>query len=454
MQAQQTLSSPSIWIKIIYALGQLGWSLAIFGVGNLIPYFYMPPEEGATALFPTYIYQGYILGIITIIGLIGASGRLFDAFTDPLIASLSDRSKHSFGRRRIFMAMGFIPCCLLSFLAFYPPIAGESTLNGFWLTGTVLLFYFFLTVYLVPYTAWISELGHTEKDRLFISTIISVTFALGVGIGNGVFALQGMLESDYGMSSTEAFQSVMFVYAIIAAVLMAMPLLVNEYKYCLQTTTEGSSIQSVKTVFSNRNFQIFAISDLMYWLALTFILMGLSYYITVLLKLDKSWISALQTGILGLSFLFYVPINILANKYGKKPLMSVAFIFFIIVFGLVFFLGKVPLTPLVQASLLLLFATLPVAIFGILPNVIVADIADEDGKKTGNYNTGMFYAGRAFTMKIGISLANLIFPSLLILGKSVDNDFGIRMTGIAAMLFCTLGFIVFQGYKDRYATAS
>ena len=109
---------PSISVKIIYALGQLGWSLAAFGAANLLVYFYMPPEDGTTAKFPAYIYQGAVLGVLTIIGILNFGGRIFDAFTDPLIANWSDRMQSKFGKRRLLMAIAVFPFALFSFLIF------------------------------------------------------------------------------------------------------------------------------------------------------------------------------------------------------------------------------------------------------------------------------------------------------------------------------------------------
>ena len=60
----------------------------------------------------------------------------------------------------------------------------------------------------------------------------------------------------------------------------------------------------------------------------------------------------------------------------------------------------------------------------------------------------MFYGVAAFMMKVGISLANLIFPSLLILGKSVDNPLGVQLSVGAAFIFCIAGFMVFAKYKE------
>ncbi len=191
----RSIENLPFWKKIIYALGQFGWSLASFGVANLLVYFYSPPvrEGSETPMFPVFIAAAAIIGVI------GGISRLFDAVTDPLIAGFSDRSESKMGRRRKFLAIGVLPFALLSFLVFMPPAAGDSLINTVWVFVTIILFYFFMTMYVTPFFALMSELGHTPDERLQLSTMISITWALGFLAGNTVYVVQGAFE---GMLST------------------------------------------------------------------------------------------------------------------------------------------------------------------------------------------------------------------------------------------------------------
>ena len=163
---------------IIFALGQLGWSLASYGVGNLVNYFYLPPDTAVSVVFPPFIYQGAIAGMLTVIGAITFVGRAFDSVTNPLIASWSDRSTARLGRRRLFMLVSAVPFSLFSVLVFVPlqhfscqPSLASSWANAAWLAAAILLFSFFFVMYTAPYNALISELGHNPKERLTISTV-------------------------------------------------------------------------------------------------------------------------------------------------------------------------------------------------------------------------------------------------------------------------------------------
>lgn len=435
---------------IIFALGQLGWSLASFAVGNALVYFYMPPESTTSSLFPTYIYQGAILGIVTLIGLINFGGRIFDAITDPWLANMSDRNKSRFGRRRIFMAISAFPLALFAFLIFVPLTSGESTINSVWLVFCIMMFYLAITAYTMPYNALISELGHTPTERLNISTAISVTFALGFAIGNQIYVLTNVFTDNFHMSNTEAFQTVQLIFVAIALILMMLPVFfINENRYVEKHTSDEGVIKSLKRVLKNNNFLRFTFADLTYFLALNFIQMGISYFIITLLGLDKGLISFLMILLFAISFLFYVPINIIAKKLGKKRVMVFAFIMFAIDFLIIALLNKFPFSHEFQAYAIVIIAAIPIAIFGILPTAIVADIAEADGIETGTYKAGIFFGTRTFMMKLGISSANLLFPSFLLLGKSVENPTGIRVAAFAAGAFCLIGLTFFITYNEK-----
>lgn len=436
------------WKKIMYAFGQLGWSLTSFAVGNLLVYFYLPPETGQTS-FPPFFYQGTVIGALTIIGIIFALGRLFDAITDPVIAGLSDRGKFKFGRRRTFLAISALPFAILSVLAFMPPVGGASTLNAVFLTVVVLLFYLFMTMYVTPYFALLSEIGHTPNERLQLSTMISITWAIGFAIGSQVYTLQNIFETS-GMSPVDAIRTAIIIFSCLGFIFMLLPIIfINEKKYCQAHVSEEGIFEAVFSAFKNKNFLRFTLSDLAYWVSLTSISTGLIYYVTILLKQPKETASTLQLMMFAISFLFYIPTNIIAKKTGKKKLLVVGFIAFLLTFIYTLFLGSYPMDLMLQGYILSFIAAVPLAIFGILPNAMIADIAEADGIETGNYKAGIFFGARTFMSKMGQSLAGIIIPSLLIFGRSTENDFGVRLTALTAVIFLIFGLILLLMYKEK-----
>jgi len=447
MNTQQNIARPTFPIKLAFAIGQFGWSLATFCVFNQLTYFYLPPETGETN-FPVFIYQGAILGVLTIIGLISFGGRILDAITDPWIANISDRSTSKLGKRRLFLLLGALPLALFSFLVFYP-ISDNASVNSAWLMVTIVLFYVSFTLYTVPYAALFTELCHVVEDRMQLSTMISVTWALGFFVGNTIFVLQGIFEQT--MSKTAAFQQSVLIFAVLSFLAMLVPaIFINEKKYSKQAVSELSIRDAITEVMKNVNFRNFVISDMIYFLSLTIIQSGIVYYVTVLLQYDKAYTTYFMGGAFILSIVvFYALVNLAVNRYGKKRVMSIGFLIFGATFLMAALLGNPLLSKMVQLAIMGVMAAIPMAIFGIVPNAIVADIVYVHERKTGKQLAGMFFAVRTVMMKVGIALAGLLFPSFLLLGRSVENDFGIRFSGFAALAFCVLGFLLFQRYKDE-----
>ena len=131
------LSKKQIWI---FAVGQLGWSILGGIVNTWLVTFYLPTKGDIELGATQFIWPGLIIGgFLTILGLITAISRLFDAVTDPLIASLSDRCKSRRGRRIPFMQWSAVPFAVITVLLFCAPKNEISGINVAWISVFVIL---------------------------------------------------------------------------------------------------------------------------------------------------------------------------------------------------------------------------------------------------------------------------------------------------------------------------
>ena len=121
-----------------YAIGQLGWSALSGLIGVQLVYFYLPPnkQDSDEPVIPIYVTQQTFLYIFNVITLIASAGRLWDAVTDPIIATWSDRCKHKKGRRIPFLFVGGLPAAIFCSLMFVPIVKHESPWNAVWLATT------------------------------------------------------------------------------------------------------------------------------------------------------------------------------------------------------------------------------------------------------------------------------------------------------------------------------
>ena len=445
---------------IIFAIGQLGWSLLSGIISAWLVTFYLPTEEGVTR----FIKAGLIGGFITVLGIITACSRIFDAVTDPLIASLSDRSKNPRGRRIPFMKWAAIPLSIVTVLIFCAPLNRVSNWNVLWISGFIVLFYLFMTMYCTPYNALITEFGKTQEDRMFISTAISLTFFAGTLLAYTPFVFAGVLRGA-GVSFEWSYRICFIVLAVIACVCMLIPTFLLKEKEFVDTKPSNENVfRSLASTFKNKDFRVFTSSDIMYWVGLTMFQTGLPFFVKVSMGFDETMVMVFLGGMTVLSAAFYPFVTKLVKKFGKKKLVIAGFLGLALCY-VITAISSIEALKLdggamswVFGILIMLISALPMALLGIIPQSIVADVAEAESITTGQNREGMFFAARTFAMKFGQSLAMVLFTTFAIIGAKAptpgSNDIsaskiGLMIAAIVAAAFCVLGALILIFYREK-----
>ena len=443
----------------IFAVGQLGWSILGGLINAWLVTFYLPTEQDIAKGASFYLPTGLIIfGILTVLGLISFICRIFDAVTDPWIASLSDRSTNPKGRRIPFMKRAAIPFALITVLVFFAPVNGVSGVNIAWVLCTLILFYLFMTMYCTPYNALISEFGKTQEDRMYISTAISLTFFFGTLIAYLPFVFAGVLQG-MAVSFAWSYRLCFIVLSAVALICMLVPVFkLNEKDFVDAVPSESNAIKSLGKTFQNKDFVKFAASDIAYWIGLTLFQTGLPFFVKVSMELDASFAMYFLGGMTVLSACFYPIVSKLVSKFGKKKLVITGFLGLALAYVVTALIGVIPgFKGIVPGALIVIISAFPMALLGIIPQAIVADVAEEDAIVTGEKREGMFFAARTFAMKMGQSVAMLVFTSLAVLGTTQDlksNDLtaspvGLRIVAVVAICFCVLGAVILAAYDEK-----
>lgn len=476
------LTKKEMWI---FAIGQLGWSTLSGIITAWLVSFYLPTKDAANPVyfsgtelpFYTLITPGLIIGgFLTILGLITALCRVWDAVSDPLIANLSDNSKNKKGRRIPFMRFAAIPFAVVTILVFMAPslFNGGTEPTGWnvaWVAIMLVLFYTFMTIYCTPYNALISEFGKTQEDRMNISTYISLTFFAGTLIAYLPFVFAGVVRG-FGVGYYWSYVICFIPLVIIAAVCMLLPtFLLKETDFVESKPAGTNAFKSLKATFKNKNFVKFSLSDVMYFIGLTLFQTGLPFFVKLTIGLDESWTMYLLGGMTVLSACFYPIVSKLVSKWGKRKLVMAGFLGLAVAYVLTAL--AYPITGGNSSALsyvvgigIVVLAAFPMALLGIIPQAIVADVAEEDAIVTGEKREGMFFAARTFAMKLGQSIAMLVFTSLAIIGSNAtqeelrySNDIsatwqGVTIVAVCAVVFCVLGAVILFFYNEKKVLAT
>jgi GPH family glycoside/pentoside/hexuronide:cation symporter len=431
--------------QLAYACGMVGWSIMTNLVIVVMHYFYLPPAHtGLVQLVP----QLLIFNAINILSIADVSGRVVDAFYDPILASLSDRSNNRKGRRIPFMKWAIIPAVFFCCLIFYPPIKDVSTNNAIWLAVTMALFFMGITTYAIPYNALLPEMTKNSAEKVKLSSFQQAGFVLGIIIAALVNNYADLVQSKLHVTDRDAaVQYTIWALCILAGLFMLVPVLaIDERKY---TTSKPPIMKAIRQTFKNRNFKYYLVSDFTFYISLSIVSSGLLYFVKVLLNQSESVGGKLMAAMVGGSLLFYPLVNYLAKKIGKKPLVLVAFGMQSLVFILIYFLGKLPMSNIAQGYLLSLSTAFPLAALGILPNAILAEIAQIDARETGENREGMFFAVKYFFVKLGQTFGFALFAFLTIYGINRGHDEGLRLNGICGCVLCVLALVFFTRFKEE-----
>jgi Na+/melibiose symporter-like transporter len=439
--------------KVLYALGQFGLVLCAYGVGKFFSAFFVNRSFSDAPVFPEYVYQGYLFGFFTIMGLIIALTRLVDAVAGVFAGHASDRSRMKRGRRTGFMLGSAAPLALFSVLVFMPPVEGSSILNAAVVLVTTSLFYVLLALYTTPYLALMSECGNSTNDRIKISTLMAVATACAALLGDRIVYFVDRVGALTGSSPVVAFRFVLFAYALVSFLCMLSPaLFIDERRYAKSEPVTGTLSASFTAVFKDTCFRPYLVADIMYRIASSFAMAGFSYYVTVLLGLPVSFIVFFLLFIFFANIAFYVPISILVQKLGKRRMLFAAFLMLMIFLSASIFAGTYPIPSVIQGTILSILVAIPIAIFTVVPNAVVADLAVAAEKKTGVQRAGMYFGVYSLVMKLGQMFSLLLFPLVMSIGARRHNGAGtagLRTTLLLAAVFSLVGFFALFGYREK-----
>ena len=460
--------------KQLSTLRMMGLCLGEFAravLGGLIvtytlKFFNVTPSSGLPLLLPAGM-----------MGLLRGAGVVFDAITDPWVASMSDRSTSPKGRRIPFMRWAAVPYAASCLMIFFPPSGSVHIVNILWVAVMLLAYYMASTLYCVPYMALQQEIVTDTRRRVFFYTLNSLMFVLGSAV---IYALPVMVSGfrGAGMEAVWAWRAALAIFAVIGAACAIIPsFLIRERDYVEGKSCYMPLLKSLKTTFAYRNFIVMTVGYLIMQAGFAFFNGALLFYIDTLLGLNESFATIVLAISIVVGICTYPLVNWLVRKAGKKPLLLAACIAYVFIYLGIYFhepianaistqpiqpgflsalAGEGAMTGDVAAAILIdICVAFPIACTNILPPSAFADMAQYDRIKTGEDRAGMFVAARQFVTKLSQAGVTAIVSYTMYLGStdSYPTEGGVRMTALiaAVCLACAIGVYAFYNDKEIVA---
>jgi GPH family glycoside/pentoside/hexuronide:cation symporter len=348
-----------------------------------------------------------------LVGGLFAAGRLWDAVSDPIVGTRSDRTRTRLGRRRPWMLTAIPLLVVFIWMIWVPPASLSGTALVLWVSTALFGFYTAFTIYQIPHISLGAELTTDHKDRNRIFGVQSASFNAGMIFAFG--SMQYIMTSDDPRGATQLVASVLCV--LVVGTLLIPPLRVRERSEH-QGRGATNPIRAMRDVFQNTNAVRLLIVQFVMMIGVSGVGLLSPYLMEYVLK-RPDMVAALPAAFL-VATIGSIPIWVkLTSRFGKRDTWRVALVLSSLSFGGMAFAG--------EGDVLLLAILLPIAGFatgcgGMVSPSMLADVIDGDELKTGERKEGAYNAAWGFALKVA-NAAMILFASLVLQGLGfVPNE--------------------------------
>lgn len=175
----------------------MNWSLVGWGAGSLGT----GTVYNALALFGLF-YLTTVVGLEpALAGSLFFITKIYDAFSDPLMGVISDRTQHRLGKRRPYLLVGALLLGLSFLLIFVIPPLSSTALTVAVVVAALLFHATAYTIFSVPYLAMPAEMtsDYDERTRMMSYRVLFLMIGVTVGsvAGPNIVALGGEGQAGY-----------------------------------------------------------------------------------------------------------------------------------------------------------------------------------------------------------------------------------------------------------------
>jgi len=400
-------------VKLGWAIGEL--AIAVY-VGITMAFFLFYLTE---VLEISPVWAGTVLLV----------PRLWDAFTDPFMGAISDRTRSSMGRRRPYLLIGSVLFGVCFWLVLSPPPVESQWGKAVYFTCTYLLLSTAYTIFDVPYSSMAAEMSSEYKERLNLTGYKMMAARLGIILSAIlapiIFSSQDTLEEGFALLGVigGVFITVTGLVAFFATA-NAPRLDVVPHKFKLR--------DEWRAIIRNRPFANLFLVFLMQNLAIGASATALIYFLTITMQVEASMIGPLFA-VAGVTALLATPGWVyIGQKLGKKKAYTRAMLINLVMAISLFFLPP--------TMAILLFGVYVINGFAdagnqLMPNSMVPDTVEVDELENGVRREGAIFGAWAFCRKAGMAggafLASLCFSAFgFVSGAEVQSEsasLGIRL---------------------------
>jgi GPH family glycoside/pentoside/hexuronide:cation symporter len=354
--------------------------------------------------------------------------RIWDAFFDPVIGILSDRTQTRWGKFRPYLLWFALPFAIIGVLTFTTP--------GFDTTGKLVYAYItyslmmmFYSAINVPYSALMGVITSNSEQRVILS---SYRF---VAAFSGGFIVQGTtlyLVSYFGNGNVQlGWQLAMSTIAGLAFVLFMITFLTTKERVSPPKEQKTQFKVDIKDLFSNKPWLMIAVATVFQLIYIVMRSSSIAYYFKYYVG-DQDWnlfghvfhmsindftSSFLMSGTIA-TVIGAILTGWFSRIFDKKNTYLGFLISSAVLCAAFYFLSPQDVTIMYILNLLVSFFFGPVSV---LQWAMYTDAADFSEWKNNRRATGLIMAASLFALKLGLSLGGALVGWILAFHGYIPN---------------------------------
>ncbi|HSN65244.1 MAG TPA: glycoside-pentoside-hexuronide (GPH):cation symporter [Fusibacter sp.] len=378
----------SVKEKVSYGAGAVGKDMVYALVSGFLMYYY-----------------NTVLGIsATFIGVLFMGARVFDAFNDPLMGIIVEKTHTPLGKFRPWLIIGTLINAIVLVAMFSMP-------EG--LTGTSLLVYASIayilwgvtyTIMDIPYWSMIPAITEHGKDRENLSVIARSCAGLGFAFP---VALTMLLVPILGAGNERAgFSKLSIIVAILF--ILALTVTVTNVKEKIKLKAKSPTIKEMITALMRNDQAIVVVIAIVIFNASLYLTQQLAIYF---FKYDIG--NAALFGIFGTvgglaQILSMMLVPVFRKKLETKSLLVAAIGLTLIGYSLLFILGIFNIREMVLLSIAAIIIFMGFGVATVLTTVFLADSVDYGEWKNGHRSESVVFSLQTFVVKLASAFSVLI----------------------------------------------
>nr|WP_154375134.1 MFS transporter [Duganella guangzhouensis] len=324
--------------------------------------------------------------------------KIINAFTDPMIGAVADRTRTRWGKFRPYLVWVPLPLACAAFLTYTTPSLSDDG-KIVWAYGTYLAMMVCYTCINIPYNALSGVLSADPQER---STVNGLRFIFAFAGGTLVTAATPSLVHWLGGGDDkQGWQLTMLAWSVLASLLFVLTFLNTRERIAPPAAQQTKVWQDIRDLSQNRPWVALFFLALIIMITITLRTSSAAYYFKYVVQrpdLMAGFVPAYMMAAAGGAALT----PLMTRYVDKKKLMMILMSITAVLSSAFFFVPRDQIWLMFTLQIGMGLALGPKSP---LAFSMYADTADYNEWRTGRRATAMTFAAATFSQKLGTAIA-------------------------------------------------